>query len=528
MSKYTIGLDFGTLSGRGILVDIENGNIIAQCVKQYTHGVIDHHLSDGTLLPEGTALQDPMDYIEVLNTVIPSIIQGVDVNQIIGIGVDFTSCTMMPIDSFGIPLCIYDEYKGRKNSYVKLWKHHTAQKYADRINSYLEENNLKDHMAFGQKVSCELMIPKIMETKEEDPDLYEKTYAFVEAGDYITFLLTNSLKRSLSFAGYKNFYDQGYQEDDFYKGLDLEGIKRKFPGLVIAPGTNIRDGGLCEKWAVALGLKQGIAVSSAIIDSHAGVPASHITDEHEAMLVLGTSSVLIGLSKIPFSQNGIIGHVSGGIVPDYYALESGVAALGDLFQWFIENMVPYSYYQEAKKLELSIYDYLNLKAEKLKDSQVIVLDYWNGNKTPYVRSDLKGAIYGLTIHTKCEEIYKAMIEATAFSTKRILEIYQKQNTAIEKIICSGSVAFNNPYLMQIYADILNLPIYLVNCDQCAALGSAIYGAIASKAYDYKEAVEKMSKLKELVYLPDATQNLAYNELYQQYLKYSESYVEAVQ
>ena len=398
--KYTIGMDYGTLSGRGVLVSCEDGRIVASAVKEYSHGVMDKDLPEtGEKLPSDWALEHPLDYIEVLSAVIPVLLRKSDIspNDIIGIGIDFTSCTVLPIDQNAVPLCMKEKFKYRRNSYAKLWKHHGAQRFADQINRHLEEQGLADSPRFGGKVSSELMLPKVLEILEEDPEVYNAAEEILEAGDWLTRLLTGSHSRSCSMAGYKAWWNErdGYPEETFFTDIHpglSSYISNKLPGEVVAVGKKI--GTLSEKWAEKLGLPAGIAVAPAVIDSHAGVPGSGVYSKEQAMLVLGTSSVMIGLGEFPFSKEGVVGGVRDAIVPGYYAYESGLAAVGDLFAWFTEHLVPASYAEEAGKRGISLHTLLGEKASDIGPgrSGLLALDWWSGNKTPFVDGSLKGAL----------------------------------------------------------------------------------------------------------------------------------------
>lgn len=530
--KYTIGLDYGTLSGRGVLVRCSDGQVMATAVKEYKHGVMDHFLPDGiTELPDAWCLEYPHDYLEVLEEVVPKIVQesGVKKEDIIGLGIDFTSCTVLPVDEHAKPLCEFPEYAANRNAYVKLWKHHGAQKQADRINALLEKLGLDQDPRFGGKVSPELMIPKVLELLEESPEVYHRAAEILEAGDWLTRVLTDSHKRSCSMAGYKAWWNaaDGYAGKDFLKQLhpELENfVEEKAPGQVCALGEAI--GYLNEKWAQKLGLSAGIAVAPTIIDSHAGVPGSGVSNDHQMMMVVGTSSVVVGLSEKPYSEMGVCGAVKDAIVPGYYALESGLASVGDLFGWFVTHCVPADYIQEAQEKGIDIHTLLCKKAQKLTPGQsgVMALDWWNGNKTPFVDGNLTGVLFGLTLHTRPEEIYRALIEATAFGTKRIVELYEKSGLNIEEIIASGGIAMKNKMLMQIYADVLGKPLKIAASDQAAALGSAVYAALSAgeKAggYDsYWTAVRRMSRVKEEVYRPNQINMEKYEKLYSLYCKF---------
>lgn len=534
MEKYTIGLDYGTLSGRGVLVSCRDGRITASAEKAYTNGVMERQLmGGGGLLPDRWCLQYPTDYLEVLTFVIPKLLKesGVSGKDIIGIGIDFTSCTVLPTDAEQKPLCEQPRFRNRRNAYAKLWKHHGAQKQAEQINHVLKARGCLSDPRFGGKISSELMIPKVMETLQEDPEIYDAAFQFIEAGDWMTGILTNSNKRSCSMAGYKLWWnqEQGYPDSDFFRTL-TPGLKNfvteKLPGEVCSVGG--KAGTLTKAWAKRLGLMEGIAVAPAMIDSHAGFPGSGICREGQMMMVLGTSSVMVALSRFPYSGKGILGAVKDAIVPGYYALESGLASVGDLFSWYIDNCVPAAYSQEAQKLHISLYQYLNSKAGKLQpgESGLLALAWWNGNKTPHVNGTLSGAIAGMTLATRPEHIYRALIEATAFGTRDIIELYENNGVKLDGISASGGISVKNPFIMQLYADILGKEIYVSNCTQTAALGSAMYAALSAGSacggYDtYGEAVCNMKQTDEILYKPNARNMEKYKELYSLHKSFSD-------
>lgn len=533
MSKYTIGLDYGTLSARGVLVSCCDGKIMSSASKTYSHGVIQDHLLDPQVtLPPDWCLQNPQDYIEAIEFIIPELIKQskVEKTEIIGIGIDFTSCTILPIDSQATPLCMKSEFRAEKNAYVKLWKHHGAQKQANKINEILTKLKLSETPRFGGKISSELMVPKVLEMLEEAPHVYESAAEILEAGDWLTRILTNSNKRSCSMAGYKAWWNEndGYPDKSFFAQVDerLENfVDSKLPGQVCLIGQKI--GELSVNWSERLGLKPGVAVAPTVIDSHAGFPGSGVSCSDQMLLVLGTSSVVIVLGDKAYSEKGVCGGVKDAIVPGFYALESGLASVGDLFEWFVDNFVPMRYYKEAEEKKMSIHELLSEKADKLKPGQsgLLALDWWNGNKTPFVDGNLSGELIGMTLTTKPEDVYRCLIEATAFGTRMIKEVYEGTGIHIKEVIASGGIASKNPLLMQIYSDVLNVEIKIADCDQAAALGSAIYAALSAGkdkgGFDhYDEAVKSMSKVKNYVFSPNPKNVQIYNQIYQIYKKLS--------
>ncbi len=530
MANYVIGMDFGTLSGRGVLVGCEDGRVMATTYKNYTHAVMDRYLPDGvTALPDAWALQVPEDYLEVLREVIPALLEEshVSKDKIVGLSCDFTSCTMLPIDEQAVPLCQKEAFVHRPHAYAKLWKHHGAQAQADRINELLDKEHLANLPRYGGRVSSEMMLPKMMEILEEDPEIYQETDEFLEAGDWITRVLTGSHRRGISTASYKMWWnkEEGYPSGDLFAKLapELKNlVKEKLPGKICPIGDAV--GYLSEQWAKELGLSAGIPVGPNMIDSHAGVVGSGLSGEGQMAMILGTSGAFIGFGKKPFSDRGVIGGAKDTIAPGYYAIESGLAALGDLFGWFVDSCVPMAYEKEAVDRGITTHQLLTEKASLLSPGQsgLMVLDFWNGNKTPYVEGNLTGQILGLTLNTLPEEIYRACIEATAFGARRIMEIFEEQGMVIREIIASGGIAKKNPLLMSIYADVLGKPIRLTSSEQTVALGAAVMAALSAGVYStYEEAVRHMCHTEETVYLPNEKHIESYDKLYEIYKEASD-------
>ena len=527
--RYVIGLDFGTKSGRAILAATQNGDIKAASSADYPHGVMDQQLPDGTLLKRDWALQHPKDYLDVMETTVRTVLKqaGVSSGQVIGISLDFTASTVLPVDEHLIPLCMKIEFADHPHAYVKLWKHHAAQKQADRINDYLATEGLIDLPKFGGRISSEILLPKILQIIEEDFDIYAASAQILEASDWICQLLTGETRRTQSTAAYKAMWDEktGYPDSNFFKGIHpaLEGVaQEKLWGDVVPVGS--RFGTLTADWAGRLGLKTGIAVGCGIIDAHAGLPGCGITRPGQMLLVLGTSSVQTMLSKVPYAKKGICGSVKGGIMPGYYALESGLAAVGDVLDWFAGNCTPGICECEARNRGISVQQILTEKASHLTPGQtgLIALDWWNGNKTPYVDATRSGLILGCTLTTRPEDIYRALIESTAFGTRLIMETFEQAGNFTEEIIACGGITHKNPLMMQIYADVLNKEIKISASDETPALGSAMYAAVAAgpEAGGYAtifEAAENMSCLESYAYNPIKEYVVIYESLYQEYL-----------
>ncbi len=531
MQRYSLGLDFGTESVRALLVEVENGKEVAQSSFDYPHGVIDDELpTDGarSLAPDWF-LQAPSDYVEGLDRVVPAVIRraGVDPHAVIGIGLDFTSCTLLPTDANGEPLCWKDEFRQDPQAWVKLWKHHGAAEEASRIERVAEERGEPFMDYFAHAISCEWLLPKVLETKHRSPDVYEAAYTFVEACDWIPWLLTGQLARNACCAGFKAQYNEklgGYPASDFLEDVE-PGFGRffesKMAGAVVPAGKPV--GELSEEWADRLGLVPGIPVSAGMIDAHMGVPGAGVTEPGEMVVVLGTSFCHMMLGDELKLGEGPLGVVSDGIIPGLYAYESGQSAGGDIYAWYADNGVPPEYHRRAENRGESVHDVLTEDASKLDPGQsgLLALDWWNGNRSILMDDRLSGLLVGATLHTRPPEIYRALVEATAFGTRRILDAYAEDGIGVRSLMACGGMPENNPWVMQVFSDVCNRSINVVGTSQAMALGAAMCGAAAAGEekggyQSVREAGKRMSKPARTTYEPvqDAVQT--YDRLYEEY------------
>ncbi len=525
MKKYVIGVDFGTLSARAIVLDVKNKNVVAEHTSTYKHAVMDRCLPDGTLLPDNFALQHPQDYIDSLEESVKGAVRssGVDVCEIGGIGIDFTASTVMPVYSDGTPLAFDDAFKNEPHAYVKLWKHHGAQKEADDFTLAAKDRNESWIDSYGGAVSAEFMFPKILETARNAKNVYDAAYRFTEAGDWINMLLTGEETHAAAFAGYKAFWDEktGFPSNDYFKSVDplLDGVI----------GTKISDrislvtgvaGNVCRRGAELTGLEIGTPVSLAMLDAHAAMPALDITDNGNLMLILGTSACHIINSEKEITVDGIFGRVKNGVIPDATTYEAGQQCFGDAFDWFVSNCVPKSYFDEAQEKCINVHQLLTQKAQELKigESGIVALDWFNGNRSVLVNSRLSGMLVGVTIRTKPEEIYRSLLEAAAFGTKRITDQFEGYGIDIDTVTAAGGIANKNPLLMQIMADVLNKPVAVCSATQAAALGSAVYASVAGGFYeDVRSAAKELSVPTAMVYTPNGNNAESYGILYREYL-----------
>jgi len=528
MHKFSIGVDFGTLSGRAVLVDVVNGEEVAVAVHEYTHGVMDERLPDGTPLGVDWALQHPQDYLDVFRVTIPQVMKmaSVSPDQIVGVGIDFTACTMLPVTADGTPLCFLNEFKNRPNAWIKLWKHHAAQDEANKLNAIAEKRGEKFLRRYGGKISSEWLIPKIWQTADEDPGIYDAAARFLEAADWVVWQLTGIETRNTCTAGYKAIWHKhdGYPSNDFFKALNPKMEKlvaEKLSGPLLPVGT--RAGSITAAAAKLTGLNEGTAVAVANVDAHVSIPAVGITSSGKMLAIIGTSTCHMLLGDIEKEVPGMCGVVEDGIIEGFFGYEAGQSCVGDHFQWFVENCTPADYKAEADSRGIDMHALLTEKASALKpgESGLVALDWWNGNRSVLVDVDLTGMILGMTLTTKPEEIYRALIEATAYGTRMIIDTFEENGVPVNEFYAAGGIAEKNPFVMQIYADVINREIKISGSPQAPALGSAMFGAVAAgkKAGGFdtiQEAAKVMAKVKDHTYKPVTVNAESYKKLYAEY------------
>jgi L-ribulokinase len=528
--KYVIGVDFGTESGRALLVDVTTGAEVATAVHPYANGVIDEKLpgTDIRLEPDW-ALQDPNDYIEVFKNAIPAVLKesGVDPADVIGLGIDFTACTMLPVKADGTPLCFLPEYRSRPHAWVKLWKHHAAQPEANKLNETAQKLGYGFLDRYGGKISSEWFFPKAWQILDEDAEVYNAADRMLEAADWVIWQLTGNETRNTCTAGYKAIWSsrEGFPDNAFLKALDARFenlVDDKMSRQLSALGS--KAGGLTEEAAAWTGLKPGTAVAVANVDAHVAVPAATVTEPGRMVIIMGTSNCHMVLGTEERVVAGMCGYVEDGIIPGFYGYEAGQSCVGDHFAWFTENCVPAAYERAAEARGVSVHQLLEEKAAGLKpgESGLVALDWWNGNRSVLVDVDLTGLMLGMTLATKPEEMYRALIEATAYGTRLIIETFRANGVAVDEIVATGGLPDRNKLLMQIYADVCGVPLRIPETHQAGALGSAMHGAVAAGAaaggYDsIVDAAQSMARLRDEVYEPIAEHKAVYDKLYAEYL-----------
>ena len=529
IGKYAIGVDFGTESGRAVLVDVATGEEVATAVHPYGDGVIDERLPGTDIrLPPDFALQNPADYLDVLKVTIPAVLQEakVDAGDVVGVGTDFTACTMLPVDEEGTPLCIKAEWRDNPYAWVKIWKHHAGQPEANELNRIASERGEEWLPRYGGKISSEWLFPKIWETLNKAPEVYQSADRFMEAADWIVLQLTGNERRNSCTAGYKAIWDKeaGYPDNDFFVALDprLRGVVDDKLSRDIHP-LGGRAGGLTEQAAAWTGLRPGTAVAIGNVDAHVSVPATTVTETGRMVMIMGTSTCHMVLGEDKRIVPGMRGVVEDGIIPGLFGFEAGQSCVGDHFAWFAEHCVPAAYQEEAKQRGQTVHQLLDSKAGQLKpgESGLLALDWWNGNRSVLVDVDLTGMLLGATLQTRPEEIYRALIEATAYGTRIIIEAFEQNGVAVNEIVATGGLPERNKLLMQIYADVTGREFRVAASKQAGALGSAMFGAVAAGepagGYDtILEAARHMAHLQDEGFRPVPENQAVYDKLYKEY------------
>jgi L-ribulokinase len=508
--SFAIGVDFGTLSGRAVVVRVADGAEVGTAVHEYEHGVLTEALPDGTPLAPDWALQVPADYVAVLKTAVPEAVRaaGIDPAEVIGIGTDFTACTMVPATADGTPLNELPEFAGRPHAYTKLWKHHAAQGQADRINQLAAKRGEPWLPRYGGLISSEWEFAKALQVLEEDPELYAAADRWVEAADWIIWQLTGTYVRNACTAGYKGLRQDGaYPSAEFLAELDpgfasfvTDKLDQPIGQLGEAAGT------LTAEAAAWTGLPEGIPVAVGNVDAHVTAAAAQALDPGQMVAIMGTSTCHVlndtAIREVP----GMCGVVDGGIVAGLYGYEAGQSGAGDVFAHYVP---PTCTHEQLTDL-----------AAKQAPGQhgLLILDWQNGNRSVLVDHELSGVVVGETLATRPEDVYRAVIEATAYGTRVIVETFEAAGIRVVEFIAAGGLV-KNPLVMQIYADVLGMPLAVIGSDQGPAVGSAIHAAAAAGAYpDVRTAAAAMGRKRAGVHQPDPAASAVYDELYAEYVR----------
>jgi L-ribulokinase len=518
--KVALGIDFGTESARAVLVDCADGREIAASVEQYENGVMGERLPapDGEIeLEPDWALQDPRDYVRSVQAAVPRLLADANAapEDVVGIGIDFTSCTMLPTLADGTPLCTVDGLQREPHAWVKLWKHHAAQPEADRINAVAAERTEAWLSRYGGRISAEWFFAKALQILDEAPEVYARADRLIEACDWIVWQLTGVESRSACAAGYKAMWSKrdGFPSSDYFAALDPrfeDVVDAKMSRTLLPPGA--RAGGLSERGAAWTGLRAGTPVAVANVDFHASVPATTVTAPGTLVMIMGTSNGHLLLGDELVHVEGMCGVVEDGVVPGYFGYEAGQSALGDLFAWFVRTVG-------------GTHEELTAEAARLRPGEtgLLALDWWNGNRSVLVDADLRGLLVGMTLATRPADIYRALIEGTAFGTRVIVEAFEHAGLPVGAIVACGGLPDRNPLVMQIFADVTGREIAVAGSRQAPALGAAMFGAVAAGAvaggYDSIDAASRaMAHLSGTTFAPRLEHRDAYDLLYGEYVR----------
>jgi L-ribulokinase len=528
--KFVIGIDYGTESGRVAVVRARNGEEAGNAIVPYADGVIDEKLpGGGPRLEPDWALQNPRDYLQVVEKGVPRALRaaGVKPGAVIGVGTDFTASTPLPAKADGTPLCMLPRFRKIPHAWVKLWKHHAAQPEANRINQVGAERGEEFIRTYGGRYSSEWFFSKLLQILDEAPEIYEETDRFIEAADWIVWQLTGEEKRNTCTAGYKAMWakGRGFPSPEFFRALHPrmeDVIGTKVPEEYYPLGS--RAGGLTPEWADKTGLAAGTAVCIGNVDAHVAVPACTVTQPGAMVMIMGTSICHLALGPARCAVEGMCGTVEDGVIPGLWGFEAGQSAVGDIFGWFFENGVPASVERAAREQKMSVKDFLEKQAARLRpaESGVLGLDWWNGNRSILVDADLTGVLVGMSLATTAQEVYRALIEATAFGTRQIVEAFNARGVAVNVLYACGGLPERNQLLMQIFADVTGLEIRLAKqLMTCPALGSAMHAAVAAGGqaggYDsIVQAAEHMAAVQKHSYKPNAQRHGVYNHLFREY------------
>jgi L-ribulokinase len=532
MSKYVIGLDFGTNSCRSLIVDVANGRELASHVFPYPSG------KDGVVVDSAEpnlARQNPADYLAGIEITIKKALgkaksarSKFSPQDVIGIGVDTTGSSPMPVDAQGRPLCFSKRFKKNPAAMVWLWKDHTSYAEAAQITDTAATMRPQYLAKIGGVYSSEWWWSKILHCKNSAPEVFQAAHSWVEICDWIPAVLTGELapgtmKRSVCAAGHKAMFSKNWD------GLpDTEFLESLSPGLGALRGRLYDDactaeepaGHLSTEWATKLGLSTRAVVAVGAFDAHMGAVGAGISTG-TIVKILGTSTcdVMIWPHDRPLNDiPGVCGIVDGSVMKGYYGIEAGQSAVGDIFAWFVDNLVP-EQYGESQEVK---FKNLETAAKKLKpgESGVLALDWNNGNRTILVDARLSGLLIGQTLYTQPHEIYRALIEATAFGALTIIDRIEEYGVAITDVVNCGGLAAKSPLLMQVYADVTGRPMKISRSDQTPALGAAMFSAVAagkgSGGYDSMEEAQKAMTGTGRVYSPIAANHSVYKRLYALY------------
>ena len=523
MNQYTLGVDFGSLSARAVICRVEGGEVIAQCESAYPHAVMTDCLPDGTPLPMGYQLQHPADYLLALEECVRGALQASHLppEAIIAMALDFTGCTILPVGRDLQPLCFQERFKSHPLAYVNMWKQRNAIREKEEIEALIRARQPDILAHFGGHAAAEMLFCKVLYTIRHDPQVFEAAELFMEAHDFMLLQLTGSVVRNTSMAAAKAFWDEktGYPAllGELHPAFDHP-EKTFLRGRMCRPFETA--GTLLPEMAKKLGLAAGIPVAGGHYDAHAATYALNVRGGGEMMMSLGTSSGLVSGYERFRQVEGAASILWGAILPQHYSYASGQPAFGDTLGWYVNHAVPAQVKEAAEKENCSVHQYLTREAKKLAPGQsgLMVLDWWNGNRSILQNAELSGMILGLTLSTTAPEIYRALLEGISFGMRAMVDSYRAEGLEVRVLYACGGISFKNPLLMQIISDVTNLPVRKSRNVPAPAVGACMLAATAAGAYEtIYDAMANMHCLEEGVYYPDPARVEIYEKLYREYL-----------
>lgn len=540
--KYTIGMDFGSDSVRSLLVNATTGEEVTSSIHNYVRWAEGNYCNPS----KNQFRQHPLDYIEGIERTIKEIVDITDteiVKNIVGIGVDTTGSTPVAVDRYGTPLALHDEFSENPNAMFVLWKDHTAVKEADEINALCKNWDIDYSQYEGGVYSSEWFWSKILQVSRADKKVLEAAYSWVEHCDWVPFMLTggsdvHALKRSRCAAGHKALWHEsfgGLPPNDFFVALDpiLDGLRDRLFEKTYT--SNVSVGNLSPEWADRLGLPNEVEVAVGAFDAHMGAVGAK-AEPYFLTKIMGTSTCDIVVAPMEGEEKlikGICGQVDGSVIPGMLGLEAGQSAFGDIYAWYervlewpIKELIGTSNLVDEvtqKKLVASavadIIPKLSEAAEKqpIGASGELALDWMNGRRTPDANQNLKGVISGINLGSTSPKIFRSLVEASCFGAKKIVERFLEEHIPVKGVVALGGVAKKSPFIMQMMADVLNMPIRVVQSEQACALGAAIFGAVAAGVHkDVLTAIGSMGSPVESIYEPIPQNVVEYEKVYQRY------------
>lgn len=532
MSSIVLGIDFGSSSVRVLSLNPENGTVISSVEQAYSEGSMGVLTSNDNI---HIARQSAADYLASLKSALKmagaaNAEQGIDMSAVAGIGVDATGSTPIPVAEGMLPLSAMPAFKGNLNAYSWMWKDHSSHKEAEQITDLIKKHRPKYMDRIGGAYSSEWYWAKILHCRNTDKKVFDATDTWIELSDYIPAVLcgvsdNRKVKRNACAAGHKALYSSdwgGFPDREFIEKLhpDLLKISDSLPEEAFS--IEHEAGKLCEKWASEFGIKTGIPVAMGIMDAHAGGVGSGIK-KGSLVKIIGTSTcdlVLGDLNNPEPGIEGVAGVAKDSVLPGHYGIEAGQSAVGDILNWFINEVLKNS----RSHAELTE------EASKLKagESGLLALDWNNGNRNILTDAMLSGLILGQSLHTKDYEIYRALIESTAFGARKIIEHMEAQGVEVNEVLNCGGISHKNPLFMQIYADVIGKPMKIAAIDETVALGAAMAGAYVyyrdkGETITYQDITIRSCRMLDKVYVPNEKSSSIYDKLYVNYIKLHDSF-----